>query len=491
MPTTINWFSIYGTVSLLVHILGIANAAHAVMNVRSSRGAIAWAISLITFPWLAIPLYWIFGRSRFQGYSEAIRQVYQQHEDTVDRAYDEILGFKVELPDRLSSVEKLISSVSDLTFTNNNTIALLINGKQTFGQMLKAIDRAQDYILLQSYIINDDEIGNKFKDTLIAKAREGVRIYVIYDEIGSNKMTCAYIKSLRQNGIAVSSFRSTKGKGNRFQLNFRNHRKIIVVDGHIGFVGGLNIGDEYLGKDPRFGSWRDTHLKIEGTTVKSLQGTFLKDWYWATKEHLEVSWSIPHQHHNQTAFVLATGPADRLDVCTLFFLNLIDLAQDRLWIASPYFVPDESTLNALKLAALRGVDVRIILPDNPDHLLVYYCSFSYYGELQDVGIKLYRYRSGFMHQKIILCDCGASRRHRAVAGVGTVNLDNRSFFLNFEVMTFAIKSDRQQHDLVESVEKMLEDDFNASRLIDLEEYKQRPFWFRLSAEVSRLSAPIL
>ena len=490
MPITINWFSIYGTVSLVVHILGIANAAHAVMNVRSSRGAIAWAISLITFPWLAIPLYWIFGRSRFQGYSEAIRQVYQQHEDTVGRAYDEILEFKVELPDRLASVEKLISSISDLTFTNNNTIALLIDGKQTFSQMLKEIDKAQDYILLQSYIINDDEIGNKFKDTLIAKAKEGVRIYVIYDEIGSNKMTRAYVKSLRQNGIAVSSFRSTKGKGNRFQLNFRNHRKIIVVDGRIGFVGGLNIGDEYLGKDPRFGSWRDTHLKIEGTTVKSLQGTFLKDWYWATKEHLEVSWSISHpQHDNQTAFVLATGPADRLDVCTLFFLNLIDLAQDRLWIASPYFVPDESTLNALKLAALRGVDVRIILPDNPDHLLVYYCSFSYYAELQDVGIKLYRYRSGFMHQKIILCD-------RIIAGVGTTNLDNRSFYLNFEAMTFAIKSDSKRNttspDLVESVEQMLIDDFKASRLINLEKYQQKkPFWFRLSAEVSRLFAPIL
>ncbi|PSB07686.1 hypothetical protein C7B62_19095 [Pleurocapsa sp. CCALA 161] len=186
MPITINWFFIYGTVSLVVHILGIANAAHAVMNVRSSRGAIAWAISLITFPWLAIPLYWIFGRSRFQGYSEAIRQVYQQHEDIVGRAYDEILEFKVKLPDRLSSVEKLISSVSDLTFTNNNTIALLIDGKQTFSQMLEEIDKAQDYILLQSYIVNDDEIGNKFKDILIAKAIEGAKIYVIYDEIGSN-----------------------------------------------------------------------------------------------------------------------------------------------------------------------------------------------------------------------------------------------------------------------------------------------------------------
>ena len=504
MPT-INWLSIYGIVSLVVHLLGIANAAHAVMNVRSSRGAIAWAISLITFPWLAIPLYWIFGRSKFQGYSEAIRQVYQQHEDAVHRAYDEILEFKVELPDRLATIEKLVSSISDLTFTNNNAIELLIDGEQTFTQMLEAIAIAEDYILLQSYIIHDDEIGNRFKDALIAKAKEGVRIYVLYDAIGSHDLNRSYIESLRQNGIAVNRFRSAKGKGNRFQLNFRNHRKILVVDGHTGFVGGLNIGDEYLGKDPRFGHWRDTHLKLQGTIVKSLQGTFLKDWYWVTREYLEVSWSISKTHHNnqrllrainteptlsvdQTAFVLATGPADRLEVCTMFFLNLINLTQDRLWIASPYFVPDDATLSALKLAALRGVDVRIILPDSPDHLLVYLCSFSYYVELQKVGIKLYRYRSGFMHQKIILCD-------RILAGVGTTNLDNRSFFLNFEAMTFAIKSDSAKNttspDLVESVKQMLIDDFKASRLVNLEKYQQRPFWFKLSAEVSRLAAPIL
>ena len=486
---TINWFSIYSIVSLVVHILGIANAASAVMNVRSSRGAIAWAISLITFPWLAIPLYWIFGRSKFQGYSEAIRRVYRQHQDLIHQAYEEILKFKAELPDELATVEKLVSRISDLTFTNNNALELLIDGKQTFGQMKDAIAEAQDYILLQSYIIHDDEIGNKFKDALIAKAIEGVRIYVLYDGIGSHDLNRTYLNSLRQNGIAVSSFRSTAGKGNRFQINFRNHRKILIVDGHTGFVGGLNIGDEYLGKDPHFGHWRDTHLKTQGTIVKSLQGTFLKDWYWATKEFPKVSWTISkNERYNQTAFVLATGPADRLDVCTLFFLDTIDLAKERLWIASPYFVPDDTTLNALKLAALRGVDVRIILPNQPDHLLVYLCSFSYYAELEEVGIKVYRYRSGFMHQKIILCD-------RTIAGVGTTNLDNRSFFLNFEAMTFAVKSDCQSSaafpDLVESVEKMLEDDLKASRLVNLKKYQQRPFWFRLSAEVSRLAAPIL
>ena len=149
--------------------------------------------------------------------------------------------------------------------------------------------------------------------------------------------------------------------------------------------------------------------------------TFLQDWYWATKKIPQVSWSIAEKDsYDQTALVLGTGPADRLEVCTMFFLNLINLARDRLWIASPYFVPDDSTLNALKLAALRGVDVRIILPDRPDHLLVYLCSFSFYAELQKVGIKLYCYRTGFMHQKIFLCDCGASRRHCTLAGVGTV-----------------------------------------------------------------------
>ena len=489
MPITINWFSIYSIVSLLVHILGIANAAHAVMNVRSSRGAIVWAISLVTFPWLAIPLYWIFGKTQFQGYSKAIRKVYRQHQDLAHYAYDEIIKYKAELPAELASVEKLVSSVSDLPFTNNNAIELLIDGEQTFGQMLEAIAIARDYILLQSYIIHDDEIGNKFKDALIAKAVEGVRIYVLYDGIGSHDLNSSYIKTLRRNGIAVSSFRSTKGKGNRFQLNFRNHRKVLVVDGHTGFVGGLNIGDEYLGKDPRLGHWRDTHLKLQGTTVKYLQRTFLRDWYWATKDYPEVSWSVTEVNHdNQTAFVLATGPADRLEVCTMFFLNLINLTQERLWIASPYFVPDDSTLSALKLAALRGVDVRIILPDSPDHLLVYLCSFSYCAELREVGIKVYRYCSGFMHQKIILCD-------RTIAGVGTTNLDNRSFFLNFEAMTFAISSNSQPSasypNLVESVEKMLLEDLKASRLVNLEKYQQRPFWFRLSAEVSRLFAPIL
>ncbi len=478
--TAINFLSIFSVVSIFVHCLGIANAGHAVMKVRSSRGAIAWGIALITLPWLAIPLYWILGKNKFQGYAEALNSAYLEHQKLVHYAYNEILEFGAVLPSEFATLEKLAAEFTPLPFTSSNGIELLINGQQTYPQMLNAIAKAKDYILLQSYIINSDEVGNKFREALIVKAKEGVKVNVLYDEIGSHKLSRAYLKSLGQNAIKVSAFRTTQGKGNRWQLNFRNHRKILIIDGQIAFMGGLNIGDEYLGKNPRFGYWRDTHVKLQGPAVKCLQTTFLRDWYWATKELPTVSWEVQkNDGHRQTAFILGTGPADKLQACTLFFLNLINQAEKRLWIASPYFVPDDSILNALKLAAMRGVDVRIILPNHPDHLLVYLCSFSYYAELREVGIKLYRYRPGFMHQKVILCDGN-------LAGVGTANLDNRSFFLNFEVMTFVITPD-----FIESVEAMLLDDLNASNPVDFSQYEKKSFWFKLGARISRLLEPIL
>jgi cardiolipin synthase len=472
--------ALFSAATVVVHGLGIVHAAHAVMNVRSSQGAIAWGISLVTFPWLAIPLYWILGRSKFHGYAEALRLAYAQHDDLVRQAYSEIIEFKVEPPKKLVPLQPLAEALTALPFTSGNATQLLIDGQQTYEAMLKAIASASNYVLLQSYIVNDDEAGNEFKTALIAKAKQGVRIYFLYDEIGSNHLSRSYIKSLQENRIQVSAFNTTKGRGNRFQLNFRNHRKILVVDGETAFVGGLNIGDEYLGKNPHLSPWRDTHIRMQGPTVQCLQSSFLRDWYWATGEILEVNWQVnANWETNQTAFVLPTGPADQLLACNLFFVNAIDQAQTRLWIASPYFVPDESTLSALKLAAVRGIDVRIILPNRPDHLLVYLCSFSYYTEMQAVGIKLYRYKNGFMHQKIMLID-------QDMAGVGTVNMDNRSFFLNFEVMGFV--ADLR---FVESVEKMLQDDLAASVAVDLSEYERKPLWFKLAVRVSRLLAPLL
>ncbi|MEM8828391.1 MAG: cardiolipin synthase [Cyanobacteria bacterium P01_G01_bin.19] len=475
----INLVSVYSIATVIVHGLGILTAAHAVMVVRSSRGAIAWSISLITFPWLAIPLYWIFGNNEFQEYAEALQNAYMEKQKLVSRAYGEILEHKALLPDNFNAIAKLVEVFTPLPFTTGNQIELLIDGQQTYQEMLRAIAQAKDYILLQSYIIKDDRIGNEFRQALVNCAKGGVRIYFLYDKIGSRKLPRSYLKFLQKYGIDTCGFGSSRRKGNRFRLNFRNHRKILIVDGTVAFMGGLNIGDEYLGKSSRFGAWRDTHLRLEGAVVQCLQSVFLGDWYWVKRTIPQVNWKVRPNTNNHTALVLPTGPADKLDNCNLFWLRLIERSQTRIWIASPYFVPNTSALNTLKLAALRGVDVRIILPSRADHLTAYWCSFSYYQELEAVGIKMYRYRSGFMHQKAILVDDD-------LAGVGTVNLDNRSFFLNFEVMTFAIDGE-----FVRDVEGMLQKDLSLSSLVDFNSYRHKPLWFKLAARVSRLLAPIL
>lgn len=480
MVTQSDTVTLFSAIVFMVHTLGILNAAHAVMNVRSSQGAIAWSIGLITFPWLAIPLYWVLGRNRFFGYAEAIRLAYAQHKANIPRVDQDLMDYQTVLPKPLASLSRVAQELRMMPFTAGNATKLLIDGDATYEAMLSAIASAKDYILLQFYIINDDQAGHQFQTALAKQAAQGVRVYVLYDEIGSKLMTRSYLRSLRQTGIHVSAFHTTKGRGNRFQLNFRNHRKILVVDGETGFVGGLNIGDEYLGKDPKLSPWRDTHMQLQGPSVQYLQLSFLQDWYWATGASIEASWQakIDHQQ-NATVLVFPTGPADTLQACNLFYVDVIASAQTRLWIASPYFVPDEATLTALKLAALRGVDVRIILPNRPDHLFVYLCSFSYYTELKSVGIKLYRYRDGFMHQKVILIDS-------ELAGVGTVNLDNRSFFLNFEVMAFVTDSA-----FITNVESMLLQDLNASRAVDLTEYYRKSLWFKVIVRTARLLAPVL
>ncbi len=466
--------------TLMGYGLGLLNAAHAVMNVRSSRGAIAWSISLITFPWLTIPLYWIFGRTKFNGYAEALHRADQEHHTAIYQAYAEVFKFKVDLPNEFKTLQDLAEHFHPIPFTSGNTVELLLNGEQTYGAMLDAIAVAQHYILLQSYSIADDTIGHEFSNALIAKAKQGINIYLLYDGLGSWELPAKYLQRLRQHGIQVGIFKSTKGHGNRFQLNFRNHRKILIVDGTVAFVGGINIGDHYLGRVAPLTPWRDTHLRVQGAAVQCLQSVFLGDWFWATRTLLEMGWQVKVvETQNQTVLVLPTGPADRLPACTLFFVNAINQVRSRLWIASPYFVPDESILTALKLATLRGVDVRIILPNHPDHLWVYLCSFSYYTELQAVGIQLYRYQPGFMHQKVMLID-------HNIAAIGTVNLDHRSFFLNFEVTVFVI------HDqFVQSVETMLEQDLRLARLIEPGEYERRSLGFKLVTKIARLLEPIL
>ncbi len=276
-------------------------------------------------------------------------------------------------------------------------------------------------------------------------------------------------------------FSTNLSDGRKYQLNFRNHRKILVVDGKVGFAGGLNIGGEYLGKDDVLTPWRDTHLRVTGPAAVMLQAPFAEDWHWAAGEVPDdIDWTIRESDSAGDASVLClpTGPADERETCGLFFLSAINSAEKRLWITTPYFVPDMQTLSALKLAALRGVDVRVMVPDLNDSTLVKYSSFSYLDEIGRNGISAYRFQKGFLHQKVMLIDDDLSV-------IGSANLDNRSFRLNFEVI-LAVKDTR----LASDVEKMLENDFENSRKIPSGTLASKSFAVRLASSFARLLAPI-
>jgi len=474
--------AIYKILAIVIpmgELLGIIAAVHAVMKARTSQGAIAWAISLVTFPWIALVLYAIFGRNKFHGYvllrGSKDSDIQHFSEKIRDEAAEKELIF--EHP---TISQKALTRLAGQPVLQGNKSRLLIDGAETFRSIFNGIDAAEQYILVMFFIIKDDAIGRKLQSKLIQKAKANVKVFFLYDEIGSHQLPRSYLRDMQIAGIVTSPFHSTRGKANRFQLNFRNHRKIVLVDGKIAYVGGHNVGDEYLGRHPQFGPWRDTHVKVEGPVVQAVQYCFVEDWYWATRAIPELNWELNRAvDGNENTQMIASGPADRLETCGLMFVQAINAASERVWIASPYFVPDLQTISALKLAALRGVDVRILLPEKPDHRTVWLASFSYYQNTLPNDIKLYRYTAGFLHQKVFLVDSSC-------AAVGTANLDNRSFRLNFEVTLLNYDSG-----FVKEVETMLENDFAHSSPVAMDEYSKRSFFFKLAVRSARLLAPIL
>lgn len=459
----------------VLELAGLLTAAHAVMSVRTPQGAIAWAVSLVTAPFVAVPAYWVFGRNKFRGYVRARQHQLERLGEIIRQAGEKLAACPAE-----AGAATVLEKLARLPFTGGNRVDLLIDGEATFASLLDGIRAARNYVLVQFYIVRDDDLGRRLAAAMAEKARSGVRVCFLYDEIGSLGLSGSFSEGLRAAGVEVSPFHSRKGRGNRFQLNFRNHRKTVVVDGRVAWVGGHNVGVEYLGRDPRIGPWHDVHLRMEGPAVLGAQLAFVEDWRWATDRLPEgLNWNPPDRAGNAEALVLASGPADPAETALLMFLHAITTARERIWIASPYFVPDEAVVQALQLAALRGVDVRVLIPEKADSRWVSFAAYSYFDDLKKAGASFYRYQAGFLHGKFMLMD-------DRFATVGTANFDNRSFRLNFEITAVVTNPA-----FASEVRNLFERDFQNSRRMVPGETDRKPWGFRLAMRVARLLAPLL
>jgi cardiolipin synthase A/B len=464
---------------MLAHVLGALTSVHSLMTTRTAPGTVAWIVSLNTFPWAAVPAYWVFGRSRFNGYVVGRRDVDSQLYRSLAPQLDQLREHAVA-PALARQSLPVMEALAKLPLLGGNHADLLIDGEATFGSLFEGIAAAQHVLLVQFYIVRDDELGRALKSRLEERARAGVVVHFLYDEIGSYRLPASYIEELRAAGVKASSFQSTRGSGNRFQLNFRNHRKIMVADGRVAWVGGFNVGDEYLVGHGAAGALRDTHLRIEGPAAIALQLSFIEDWHWATDEILDFSWQAdPVAGGDMPVMVVPSGPADRFETASLMVHQAVLAARQRIWIASPYFVPDEAVMAALKLAALRGVDVRVLIPEQPDNPLLFFAAYAFVGPLIDAGVKIHRYHDGFLHSKTMLVDDVA-------AAVGTVNLDNRSFRLNFEITAWVVDAG-----FARQMARQFEQDFARSRVMKAEDLHNRPWWFRVASRAAYLFAPVL
>lgn len=457
------------------YALALICAVREISVSRTSQGSIAWLVSLVFLPFPTAIIYLIFGWKHFDSYAQTRMQVRQSRL---------IRGEDLAVIDRDAGADWPVQRrAAGMPFLAGNKAELLVDGHATFESIFEGIAKAKTYIFVQFYILKPDALGERLAEALIERARKGVAVYMLYDDVGSSGLSRGYKDRLRAEGISIYGFNHRHRFLRLFgpmRINYRNHRKSVVVDGKTAWTGGANIGVEYLGEDARFGHWRDTQLKLEGPAASSVALIFEEDWLWATGKALQVPLPNPVDEPGSiSALVMATGPADRLEACAIAFVDIIGQAQQRLWVVSPYFVPDTDMRTALYAAILRGVDVRIMLPAKPDHMLVWLASNAHADAMVEHDIAIYRYQKGFLHQKVLLMD-------DKIASVGTVNFDNRSFAINFEMTVWM--PDRK---MVNAVEKMLEADFANCRLMTKDEVENRHPIPRFIAQAARLFSPIL
>ncbi|MFC0469540.1 cardiolipin synthase [Halalkalibacter kiskunsagensis] len=451
---------------------------------RHPTKTLTWLLVLAAFPLVGFFFYLLFGQNQRKNRSFSLKAILDE------QAFQKIEGQKQINEDQIEKMgghQQLLFRLAHRLGNNpvsfSTETKVLTDGKETFAHILQALKQADRHIHLEYYIVRDDELGQEVKEILIQKAKAGVEVRFLYDAVGSWRLSKTFIRELREGGVEITGFSPVKLPFLNHKINFRNHRKIIVIDGVVGFVGGLNIGDEYLGRHSYFGYWRDTHLFVRGEAVRTLQLIFLQDWHYETGETIlnptYLSPALTSVHADGGVQMIASGPDTRWEINKKLFFSMITSAKKTIWIASPYFIPDDDILSALKIAALSGIDVRILVPNRPDKRIVFHASRSYFPELLEAGVKVYEYNRGFLHSKLIIVD-------HEIASIGTSNMDMRSFHLNFEVNAYLYRT--------KSVTKLVSDfvyDLEHSNQLSYDLFRNRSIFYRIIESTSRLLSPLL
>ncbi|SEU13178.1 cardiolipin synthase [Paenibacillus sp. NFR01] len=469
--------SIFSTLAVFSIGLGIF------MENRNPSTTMAWILLLALIPVLGLIFYFLFGQNVFKRRKydkKAVRDLmaYDRIENDALRTHQDWSMFDASRQKLLGLSQRLART--PISFHSETRI--LTNGEETFGTLLLELRKAQHHIHMEYYIFRADHIGTRIQQILIEKARAGVTVRFMYDAVGSLELSGAFLKELRDAGVQVAAY----GKSATFfssRVNYRNHRKIVVIDGDVGFLGGLNVGDEYLSRSKTYGFWRDTHMLIRGEAVRTMQIIFLQDWMHTTGEKiLEQDYLSPQLRFTTgtgAVQIIASGPDNERRALKNIFFTMITSAEKSVWLASPYFIPDEDILTALRVAALSGLDVRLLFPAKPDKWIPFLASHSYFPALLESGVKIYEYEKGFIHSKLLITD-------GEIATIGTANMDMRSFHLNFEVNALLLQT--------ESVARIVSDferDLLSTRQIVHENFINKRFIERLLESAARLMSPLL
>ncbi|WHY95187.1 cardiolipin synthase [Peribacillus simplex] len=448
---------------------------------RFAHETLLWMYVLLFFPVFGYVFYLFSGQLYLKGYLFRSKRKKDREEwkSLVTQVSSPDLSF---LNNHQQSFAAFAKNASETIISTSSQTEVLKNGNETFTEIIKQLKKAEKFIHIEYYIFRSDRLGTEIIDILIEKAKNGVEVLFIFDAAGSLSLSNNEVKRMKNAGIKAYPFSPLKQGFFNQKFNFRNHRKIIIIDGEVGFVGGLNVGEEYLGRNKNIGFWRDTHMVLKGEAVFMLHTVFLLDWEYVSGEDVlqeRPEFKKKVEQGDGAVQVVASGPDTQQGIMSDFYYSLITNATESIWIASPYFVPNQAIKAAIKHAAIKGIQVRLMVPAVNDGFLTQYGSRSYFGELLQFGVEVYLYKKGFLHQKLIIVDGD-------MASIGTANMDMRSFHLNFEVNVFLLGSRSIEDLIIHYKEDMMDSD-----KLDPIGYNKRGLLERSKESFARLFSNVL